>query len=314
MPPSASQARGLFHRAADMQLARSKRESEPIRGALARLETADADPLARAQLAAMRGQFYADVQAGHAAAEALADADFGPATLGDLTGLKRALGWLSLIAMLRDHPAWQPAWGDRVAEVLATANEGCGLDDVEGELWRGALQLAAGALLASDKAIEQGAAVYRRAVAEIIHPEGYLKGIADIADAPARFEAQLSGACALVLLAEMAGLVGLDLWSYDSRAVSVITAVTYTHYYYFFPEKWRWEAGLTRARTMDAVRREGAFLEMVNRRGPPRGIEALFAEQRPLFCAHGGGLTTLTHGLMPEKKRRWRLWRARTDL
>ncbi|MDE2854658.1 MAG: hypothetical protein OXN88_10845 [Chloroflexota bacterium] len=308
MSPSASQARGLFHSAADLQLARSKRESEPIRGALARLENSEEDPLARAQLAAMRGQFHDDAQAGHAAAAALADADFGPAALEDLAGLKRALGWLSLIAMLRDHPAWQPAWRDRVNDVRAWLDEGRQPPDVEGELWRGALQLAAGALLDNDEAIEQGAAVYRRAVDEIIHPEGYLKGIADIADAPARFEAQLSGACALVLLAEMAGLLGLDLWFYDSRAVSVITAVTYTHYYYFFPEKWRWEAGLTRARTMAAVRREGAFLEMVNRRRPPQGIEALFTEQRPLFCAHGGGLTTLTHGLMPEKKRRWRLW------
>ena len=255
---SASQAMGLFHSAADLQLARSNREREPIRGALVRLETSDADRLARAQLAALRGQIHDDAQAGYAAAEALAAADFGPDTLENLRGVKRAIGWLSLLAMLRDHPAWQPAWHDRVADIQDWLDDGCNSREAERELWLGALRMAAGALLEDDKLIRQGAAVYRRAVDEIIHPEGYLKGIADLAEAPKRYEAQLSGACALVLLAEMAGLLGVDLWSYDNRAVSIFTAVTYTHFYYYFPEKWRWEADLSRERTLAAARREGA--------------------------------------------------------
>ena len=91
----------------------------------------------------------------------------------------------------------------------------------------------------------------------MIHPEGFLKGIADLDDSPGRYEAQVSGSCALVLLAQMAGQVGLDLWSYDNRAVSIFTAVAYTHYYYFFPEKWRWEAALSRGRRLRHAR-EGA--------------------------------------------------------
>lgn len=294
---------GLFHREADLELARENREREPIQSALARLETPDADPLAEAYQSALRGQLFDDLQAGCRAAAALKQTDLELAD--DLAGIKRTLAWLSVAAMLRDHPAWQASWPDVVAACLDRFSD-------TGErlrgLWLGALSMAAGILLESDEAIQRGATVYRQGVDELIHPEGYLKGIADLDEAPGRYEAQVSGSCALVLLAEMAALIGLDLWSYDNRAVSVFTAVTYTHLYYFYPEKWRWEADLSRARTAAVMRREGAFMELVNRRGPPAGIEQFLAEQRPLFCPYGGGLTTLTHGLTPAKKRRWRFW------
>ncbi len=303
--PQTNRPMGLFHTEADLQLARENREREPIRSALARLETPAADPLVEAQLSALRGQLFAELEAGYLAAAALNESDVMIAGSQELDSIKRALGWLSVAAMLRGHPAWEASWRDQIAAGLDRFAE---TGDKLREFWLGALTMAAGILLESDEAIERGAAVYRRAVDQQIHPEGYLKGVADIADAPQRYEAQVSGSYALVLLAEMAGSVGLDLWTYDSRAVSVFTAVTYTHFYYFFPEKWRWEAGLTRERTAAIMRSEGAFMELVNRRRPPRGIEQFLAEQRPLFCAWGGGLTTLTHGLAPEKKRRWRLW------
>ena len=294
---------GLFHSEADLELARENREREPIRSALTRLERPAADPLAEACQSALRGQLFDDLEAGCRAAAALNQT--GLELTDDMAGVKRALAWLSVAAMLRDHPARDATWPDVIAAGLDRFSE-------TGErlrgLWLGALSMAAGILLESDEAIQRGAAVYREGVDELIHPEGYLKGIADLDDAMGRYEAQVSGSCALVLLTEMAALIGLDLWSYDSRAVSVNTAVTYTHFYYFFPEKWRWEADLTRERTAAVMRREGAFMELVNRRGPPAGIEHFLAEQRPLFCPHGGGLTTLTHGLAPAKKRRWRFW------
>lgn len=294
---------GLFHREADLQLARDNREREPIRGALARLDAPEADPLAEACQSALRGQLFDNVEAGFRAAVSLRQANLELAD--DLGDIQRALAWISVAAMLRGHDAWEASWRDVIAGALDGFSE---TDEALRGLWLGALTMAAGILLESDDAIQRGVAVYRRFVDEQIHPEGFLKGIADLDDAPGRYEAQVSGSCALVMLAEMAALVGLDLWSYDSRAVSVFTAVTYTHYYYFFPEKWRWEADLTRERTNAIMRREGAFMELVNRRGPPAGIEQFLAEQRPLFCAYGGGLTTLTHGLAPAKKRRWRFW------
>lgn len=304
--PITDQWKGLFHSEADLQLVRENLEREPIRGALARLQSAEADRLAQAYLLALRGQLFGEREAGDSAAEALKAAEIMGGGGDDLEGVKRALGWLSVMAMLRDQPAWEPSWRAAVAAALARFDE---RDEGLHSLWLGALTLAAGILLESEERIERGAAVYRAAVDQLIHPEGFLRGIADLAEAPGRFEAQASGCCALILLAEMAGRVGLDLWSYENRAVGVFTAVTYTHFYYFFPEKWRWEEGLTLARTREIMRREGAFMELVNRRNPPRGIEQFLAEQRPLFCAWGGGLTTLTHGLaLPAKKRRWRLW------
>jgi len=294
---------GLFHSDADLQLARENREREPIRGALARLERPDADPLAEAYQSALRGQLFDDIEAGCRAAAALTQTDLE--LTDDLTGIKRALAWFSVAAMLRDHPAWEASWRDVIAAWLERFND-------TGErlrgLWLGAFSMAAGILLESDDAIQHGAAVYRGTVDQQIHPEGFLKGIADLDGAPGRYEAQVSGSCALVLLAEMAAPIGLDLWSYDNRAVSVSTAVTYTHFYYFYPEKWCWEPDLSRERTTAIMRREGAFMELVNRRAPPAGIEHFLAEQRPLFCAYGGGLTTLTHGLAPAKKRRWQFW------
>lgn len=302
---SSDQAKGLFHREADLQLARGNLQREPIRGALARLEAADPDPLARAHLSALRGQLYGELEAGYRAADAFKEADIICGSGNQLEDIKRSLGWLSLMAMLRDHPAWEASWRDAIAPMLSRFEEE---DDKLRALWLGALRLAVGILLENEREIESGAAVYRAAVEQLIHPEGFLKGIADVADAPGRYEAQVSGCCALVIMAEMAP-VGLDLWSFESRAVGIITAATYTHFYYFFPEKWRWEEELTLARTQAIMRREGAFMELVNRRNPPQGIEQFLAEQRPLFCAWGGGLTTLTHGLpRPAKTKRWRLW------
>ena len=302
--PSANQQKGFFHSEADMQLARENLEREPIRGALAGLDMAQADRLAQAHLWALRGQLYNETEPLYRAADVLNRADLAGEG-GDLETVKRSLAWLSVVAMLRDHPAWEPSWRDAIIPMLSRFEPSA---DRLRELWLGALTLAAGILLESADEIDRGAAVYRRAVGQLIHPEGYLKGIADVADTPARYEAQVSGCCALAILAEMAEPVGLDLWSFESRAVGIFTAATYTHFYYFFPEKWRWEEGLTLARTRAIMRREGAFMELVNRRNPPQGIEQFLVEQRPLFCAWGGGLTTLTHGLSPPKKKRWGLW------
>ena len=302
---------GLFHSEGDLALARENREREPIRGSLTMLESPSDDPLVTAQLAALRSQLRGDAEAGHAAIEALREGDFTRDEASDLAAIKRSLGWISVMAMLRDQPGWQrlrATYLDAVKAKLQRLNTRDETGDKLREFWLGAATMAAGILLENDENIERGADVYRRAVDQQIHPEGYLKGIVDTENASRTYASQLSGTCALVLLAEMAAQVGLNLWSYDNRAVTVITAATYTFYYYFFPEKWRWESGLTRERTNAVIRREGAFMEMVNRRQAPHGIEQLFEEQRPLFCAYGGGLTTLTHGLAPPRKKRWRLF------
>ncbi len=309
--PMITRGGGLYFSESDLQLARDNLNREPLRAALPLLDSQRADPLEAAQLDALNYLLRDDASAGDAALEALEAEDFDDPTSLDLPSMKRQLAWLSAMALLRGHSRWQSATeadlrtiGRRTPGSLQSGGDICPLR----LSWLAAVSMATGILREEDGSFQRGVHIYRRLVDAHIHPEGYFKGIVDIDGAKETYAAQFSATCALVLMAEMAGQAGEDLWSYNNRAVSVNTAAAYTYYYYFFPESWKWEDDLTREMTMALMRREGAFFEMVNRRASLRGIEQLFAEQRPMFSAHGGGLTTLTHGLAPPKKKRWRLW------
>ena len=300
----------LLFSAGDLQLARDNQDREPVRSALPLLDSQPEDALALAQLQALRFLFYSDAEAGRTAVEALLSDDFQDFDPSDLPAIKRRFGWLTVMSQLRDHPDWHDSsetyralTGDPAPRLDAAAD-----GDLLRALWLAAVDMAAGILLGDDGRLQSAVSTYRRAVDQHIHPEGFIKGLVDVDGARQTYEAQFAATGALVLLSEMAQQAGEDLWTYNNRAVSVNTAATYTFYYYFFPERWRWEDGLTREQTIAIMRREGAFFEMVNRRSPLRGGEDLFAEQRPLFSAVAGGLTTLTHGLKPPAKKRWRLF------
>ena len=301
----------LLFSASDLQLARDNVEREPVRGALRLLDARPEDALARAQLLALRFLFYSDAAAGQAAAELLQAQDLAVRGSRDLPSIQRVFGWLHVMAMLRGARHWtvkqarfRAALGEALPELADSAAEG----DLPRALWLAAVVMAAGIVLEDESAFERAASTYRRTVDRHIHPEGYFKGVVDVDDARQTYAAQFAATGALALLSEMAEQAGEQLWSYNNRAVSANTAATYTFYYYFFPESWRWEEGLSREQTMAIMRREGAYFELVNRRSPLRGGDELFAEQRPLFSAVAGGLTTLTHGLKPPAKRRWRLF------
>ncbi len=301
----------LFFSESDLQLARDNLDREPVHSALSVLDTQRTDPLEAAQLFALNYLFRHDGTAGDAALEVLQAQNFSSDASLDLPAMKAQLGWLSVMAMLRGHPRWQS-----VAETSRSQIDSLARRELQSSAdmcplrlsWLAAVSMAEASLSGDDAGFQRAADVYRRVVDAHIHPEGYFKDLVDIDGASETYAAQFSATCALVLMAEMAEQIGVDLWAYHNRAVSVNTAATYTYYYYFFPETWKWEADLTRETTMGLMRRDGAFFEMVNRRAPLRGVEQLFAEQRPMFSAIGGGLTTLTHGLVPPKKRRWTLW------
>lgn len=300
----------LLFSQSDLQLARDNRESEPVRSALPQLDTQPEDALALVQLQALRYVFYGDAEAGHRAIAAMQTQDLPVFERSELPAIKRLFGWLTSMSLLRDHPDW-PA---RQAEFLSAMGSGArGLDcagdgDLLRALWLAVVAMATGILLENGSEYQHAVSIYRRIVDRHIHPEGYLKGIVDVDGAQQTYQGQFAATGALVLMCEMAQQVGEDLWSYHNRAVSANTAATYTFYYYFFPERWRWEAGLSRERTMAIMRREGAYFELVNRRSALRGIDELFAEQRPLFSSFAGGLTTLTHGPKPPAKKRWRIF------
>ena len=293
---------GLYFAEEHLRLARENLQHEPIRGALDYLNKGSGDPLVSAQLAGLRWRLTGDDDGiAAAAAGGLRQADL---SLRSAAGWRDALGWLAVADMLRDDAAdWLAALESQLA-MMPNVDE---VEPLDG-LWGGAVLMAAGIVLEQRAYFERGRAVYKRAIHQHIHPEGYLKGIVDAADAAQSYERQVSGTCALVLMAEMAWHVGLDLWLLDNRGITPITATAYLLYYYFYPETWKWGAGLTRETTAAVIRAGGAFVEMVNRRHPLPGAEHLFAEQRPMFSICGG-LTTLTHGIAPPpKKKRWRLF------
>lgn len=296
----------LLFSASDLQLAWGNRDREPVRSALPLLDTRPEDALALAQLQALRYAFTDDADAGRAVIEALRSLDFQDFELSNLPAIKRGFGWLTVMSLLRDHPDFADKFLAGTGAAQGQLDGGGG--DLLRKLWLAAVVMAAGILLEDDRQFQSAVSTYRRAVDQHIHPEGFFKGIVDVDGARQTYQGQFAATGALALMSEMGQQAGEDLWSYNNRAVSANTAATYTFYYYFFPESWRWEEGLTRELTMEVMRQEGAFFEMVNRRSPLRGGDELFAEQRPLFSAVAGGLTTLTHGLKPPAKKRWRLF------
>ena len=301
------QSPSLFFSTADLQLARDNLQREPVKSAAALLDAPPGEPLAKAQALALRYALRGEREDGFAALVALGELE--PATDGaGLSAHQQALGKLATLAMLRDLPGGDAALKDEGARLPLPLPAG----DALGEFWAAAVAMARGCLLDDAAHLDRAATSYRQAIDQRIHPEGYIRGLVDMEhkrDGAHTYQRQLSATCALALIAEMALQCGVNLWTYEKRAVSIHTAAVYTHYYYHFPERWPWGDGLSRVHTEAAMRREGAFYELVNRQQPPRGIEALFAEQRPLFCAYAGGLTTLTHGApRPKKRRRWKLW------
>lgn len=304
------QAAGLFFSAEALELARDSREDDSIGAAIALLDQQPADALTAAYFAGLRYRLRRDVASGAIALAGLRAGELFVDSGEDRRAVKRALGWCAVAALLIDHPAAQIQQATIGAAIKAKTRQlqiADAADDLIRGWWLGALTMATGLLLGDEEECERGARVYRRAVDRHIHPEGYLKGIVDQELVGASYEDQLSGTGALVIIAEMAQRAQLDLWAYNNRGVTPITAAAYTYYYYFFPEKWRWETGLSRERAIAVMRAEGAFMEIAHQRHALHGVEQLFAEQRPCFCAWGGGLTSLTHSLKPKTKR-WRLW------
>jgi hypothetical protein len=203
----------------------------------------------------------------------------------------------------------QESWFETLSKRLTIIDETRDELSLLDGLWAGALDIGAGIVLDDDALFNRGADIYRLMIEQHIHPEGYLKGIVDADNATDTYQQQVSGTSALVLMAEMADQVGIDLWSVNNRGITPVTATTYLLYYYYYPEKWKWDDNLTVEITETLMKTEGAFIEIVNRRNPLRGADIFLEDLRPLFGMVSGGLTTLTHGIpLPQKKKRWGLF------
>lgn len=300
---------GLTYTANQIQLAQEHRDTELITKASDYLLNTTGDtPLATAQLAGLRYRFLEDDTSGLQAVHLLQQVDPSAIATNDQDSIKQLLGWLSVIESVRSHPAWtdiQESWFDSLREFHQPVHDLRVVDT----LWGGALDIGMGIVLEDETLFNRGADIYRLAINQHIHPEGYLKDIIDINEATDTYHLQVSGTCAFVLMAEMAEHVGIDLWSVNNRGITPVTATAYLLYYYYYPEKWKWGDDLTTEKTEALINTEGAFIEIVNRRNPLRGVDILLDDLRPLFGVYAGGLTTLTHGIpMPQKKKRWGLF------
>lgn len=195
---------------------------------------------------------------------------------------------------------WYDNYADISATTLAKYEEAEALD----KFWLIALSIVSGIVLEDSDRIERGAELFRKAVDEQIHPEGYFRSVVEGAkEAVPVFQKMLLSLGALSLAAEAGAQIGLKLWNYEKRDVGLNTAASYLVYYYFYPDKWRWGTGLSEADTQAAFQEHGAFMEMLTSHVNPRGVELLLDEQRPFFSPILGGLTSLSHFKTEKRKR-----------
>ena len=317
---------GLFFGEGERELARARRTEAPLAAAWAQLERPPATgtpslPAPRDALhslalwGGMRYRFADDAQAAARSLAILRDLLTGEGPSDYLRAAGQLLARAQTLELLRPllgaegdalRAAWRAAW--------QTAPPPREYDE---HAWAQLLQLVAGVLLEEEALLEAGAAAFREAIAQDLHPEGYWRPVVgeEMGAAPAgSFARQLRATQAYALLAEAAEHVDArwqkspgressrqsesqslqSLWTAHSRHVSIRTAIAYCAYYYFFPEHWRWEAEPLRE-SAPYFRQHGAFLEIALRRAPVRPLPLLLRELRPLAGVYGGGWTTLTH-------------------
>jgi hypothetical protein len=274
---------------------------------------ADPQPIVKPQLDAMemtiegalRYRFFNDLAAGQYAIEQL-EGGFGHQMGANLLEtlmltLPAAQTCALMVPMLKDRSGvWLKTFRD-FSRHLLSAEAGAGVVE---QSWLVALRIVSGILLGDDALKADGVARYRALVDSQIHPEGYIKAAVEGRDGQT-FLRQMLTVAGLTLAAEAAYQTGEDLRGYENRDVSLNTAATYLVYYYFYPDKWRWDSDLTEDQTAALFRQVGAFMEMVVAHRVPRGVEMLLDVQRPLFSASMGGLTTLTHYRPPVRKKGW---------
>ncbi len=199
--------------------------------------------------------------------------------------------------------AWRSAFAARVEALNARA-----VGRIDEGYWRTLVNLLAGIVLERASDIEAACAEFQRAIAEDVSPRGYIEAAVMGKDGGAMAR-QIRAASALVLMAEAAAHIGIDLWGYNVRGVSVMTTAVYPIYYFYTTVKWKWDVGYPVENVQALFREYGGYLELLARRmasvgtTPSKDVNVILTDVRPLFDARGGGLTTLTHAL-PEVKRR----------
>jgi hypothetical protein len=223
------------------------------------------------------------------------------------------LALMQCFEMLRDHPTlddakraqWLEAFEDQVRRLSDHPDDGN--TRMTDRLWRMTLNIAAGIVLEQEDTFTRGVAQFCATIDDDVHPEGYIPAAVEQFPEAESLENQLLCVQALILSAEMAHHCGVHLWEHQKRGVSVLTAATYPLYYYFYPEKWKWNGeqwkpseGVEADVAERLFKKYNGFFEILNLRygHPLKALELITDDLRPIYDPYGGGLTTLTHGVL----------------
>lgn len=295
---------GLYFTPEHVRSARRSRNREPFASAYTMLHDRQQSGAQQAQWLALRYRFD---EATHDGAAALADmlhwleSGLSP-DWTYIQGVQETLVLAHTLEMLRDHPALTPAQLKRALELMW--GRVAYFDDLDYDrsyvetVWTALLHVVGGIVLEQEAMFLQGAAVYEAVVREDIHPQGYIAKVVEIGDGGGLYR-QLLTVGALALMAEAAEHAGVNLWGYEVRGVAAMTALLYPVYYYFLPERWRWDDQVT----TDPFIEFGGPFEIVYRRNRIPDLRTMLDHLRPVYDAPGGGLTTLSHGV--KVPRRW---------
>jgi hypothetical protein len=299
---------GLFFSPAQVQTAQREREQEPLLSAWMFLRDREQSGVVEAQWNGLRYLFAEDNKAGELAVHLLDKFtdDEQSAANNYLDAVFETLILVQTFEMVREHPVFAPdarrRWLDFLTARLPLLENSPDRDTHVETLWMALLNLAGGIALENEALIQSSRALFQTTVAEDIRPQGYIPKAVEGKDGGSLFRQFLS-VSALALMAEAASQIEIDLWGYSVRGVSVVTGAMYPIYYFYTPEKWKWDVGISLAEAQNLFRQYGGYLEMLYRRTRHKDLIPLLEDLRPIYDPRAGGLTTLTHGVV-EKQRR----------
>lgn len=298
---------GLYFTSDHVGQAQRARDMEPFQSAFLYLRDREQQGAQTAQWHGLRYQFEADEHAGELAIAALERYLFEPLTedIPYLDAVAQTMMLAQAFEMTRQHPAWRDGaqfeWLNAFQERVNVLSTSPYKDTQVENLWMAALVLVSGILLEREDVFQVGVDVFKRTVDHDISPRGHIPKAVEGKDGGSLYRQMLS-VSALVLMAEAATHCGVNLWEYQNRGVSVTTAAVYPIYYFYTPDQWKWDEGITQDESQLLFRRYGGFLEILNRAIGFKDLKPLLEDLRPIYDPHGGGLTTLTHGI-PVKRR-----------
>lgn len=293
---------GLYFTAEHADNARKNASIEPFFTGWTRLrEFHPLDLLTLAQLNGLRYRLENSDQAGVRAIELLPQIKLEPPQA--INAIASTVTLAQCVEMVRDHPQFDPAILDtfaaRVEQLLQTP-----LTAHYEQVWLNLLTLVAGIVLERDDLFAHAVGFYQETIRNEVHPEGYIVPDVQTKDTTSALYRMLLSSQALILTAEAAIHAGENLWAFEHRSVSAMTPTPYLLYYYYYPEKWRWDAGLQSEDVKALYRQHAGLWDIAQRRAPSRDRKILLDELRPIYDTWGGGLTTLTHGGEVAPKRR----------